>query len=634
MSEAPTHYSRARALGVAALAALALAACGDVPTDTNAIDAVDASAALTTGEGFQVIQTAQAGPIVAGQVIVKFRGGEPPQHAQARFGSRVSPLMRGVKLMAVAEGRELDMVEELNALPYVEYAEPNYVQTLNAAPNDTYFGYKWGLHNDGTINTSTGDLVVNTGAVDADIDWLEAYEYLAGASFQTVRIAILDSGIRQDHEDLASKVVGQYDFFDNDSDATDDNGHGSHTAGIAAAIGNNGVGVTGVAWHNQAQLLVAKICGPSGFGPFASYGCPSAGTASAIEWASDNGARVINLSIGGPSGSSAQQDALAYALTQETLAFCSSGNDNSVVSYPAAFPECVAVGATDWSDNRASYSNYGPQVELSAPGGDDEDPNGYSYILSSYHDSGSSYAFMAGTSMAAPMATGLGGLLASLGVSTASELRSLMASTADDLGPNGRDNSFGYGRINAFAAVQAVSNGGGDPNPDPTNNAPNASFNYSCTDLGCSFNGSGSSDPDGDALSYSWTFGDGTTGSGATVSHTYAAGGTYTATLTVSDGSLSDSQSQSVTVTEPASGGIELSVNAGKVKGVHTVGLSWNGAGSSNVDIYRNGSLLTTTANDGAHTDSTGNKGGGVSYTYQVCEAGTSTCSNEATASY
>ena len=102
----------------------------------------------------------------------------------------------------------------------------------------------------------------------------------------------------------------------------------------------------------------------------------------------------------------------------------------------------------------------------------------------------------------------------------------------------------------------------------------------------------------------------------------------------MNDGEFSDSQSQTVTVTEPATGGIQLSVNAGKVRGVHTIDLSWNGAGSTNVDIYRNGSLITTTANDGAHTDSTGNKGGGASYPYQVCEAGTSTCSNEATASY
>jgi PKD repeat protein len=624
MTEAPTHYSRARALGVAALATLVLAACGEIPTDTPQLEP-DAAAARAA-DAFDVIETAEAGTIVAGQVLVKFRGG-PPTHVQARFGERLSHLTLGINRLKVAAGSELAMVAELRGMPSVEYAEPDYVLSLDAAPSDSYFGYKWGLHNDGSINNSTGAFVANTGAVDADIDWLEAYEYLAGASFQTVRIAILDTGIRQDHEDLASKIVGQYDFFDNDGNAADDNGHGSHTAGIAAAIGNNGTGVTGVAWHNQAQLLVGKICGQ--INPF-QYGCPSSGTASAITWAANNGARVINLSIGGASGSSAQQDALAYALTQETLAFCSSGNDNSVVSYPGAFPECVAVGATDWSDNRASYSNYGPEVELAAPGGDDENPNGYSYILSAYHDSPTSYSFMAGTSMAAPMATGLGGLLASLGVATASELRSLMTSTADDLGANGRDNQFGYGRINAFAAVQAVSGGGGDP----TNNAPTASFTFSCSDLACSFDGTASSDPDGDALSYSWAFGDGSTASGATTSHTYAAGGTYTATLTVSDGSLDDSHSDAVTVTEPATGGITLSTSGYKVKGAHTVDLSWNGASSTNVDVYRNGAVVATTANDGAYTDSTGNKGGNVSYTYQVCEAGTSTCSNQTTVSF
>ncbi len=628
MSEVPTHYSRARALGVAALATLALAACGEMPTETTQVQP-DTPAAASVENAFDVIQTPTAGPIVAGQVLVKFRGGQPPAHVQARLGERLSHLTLGVKILKVAPGRELDMVAELRGMPSVEYAEPDYVLSLKAAPNDSYFGYKWGLHNDGTINTSTGDFVANTGAVDADIDWLEAYEYLAGASFQTVKIAILDTGIRQDHVDLAAKIVGQYDFFDNDPDAANDNGHGSHTAGIAAAIGNNGTGVTGVAWHNQATLLIGKICGQIRGGPNG-YGCPSSGTASAITWAADNGASVINMSIGGSSGSSAQQDALAYALTKETLAFCSSGNENGAVSYPGAFPECVAVGATDWSDNRASYSNYGPQVELAAPGGDDEDANGYSYILSSYYDSPTSYTFMAGTSMAAPMATGLGGLLASLGVSTASELRSIMTSTADDLGPNGRDNEFGYGRINAFAAVQAVSGGGGGP----TNSAPTASFSYNCSDLACSFDGSGSSDPDGDALTYDWTFGDGSSASGATASHTYAAGGSYTTTLTVSDGSLNDSQSQSVTVSEPSTGGINLSANGYKVKGVHTIDLSWNGASSTTVDVYLDGSVVATTANDGAYTDSTGNKGGGVSYTYRVCEAGTSTCSNQTTVAF
>ena len=623
MREVPTRYARARALGVAALAALALAACGEAPTSAP-------MAETPAEDGLQIAQTVSGERYVAGRVLVKFRDAADGDVVAARMGAVKRVLGPDITALDVPVGQEMASIRTLRNDPRVEYAEPDWIRTLRAVPNDRYFGYKWGLHNDGTINASTGEVLASTGMVDADIDWLEAYESLAGATFSVVNIAILDTGIQQDHEDLASKVVGQYDFFDGDPDAADDNGHGSHTAGIAAASGNNGLGVTGVAWHANAKLLVAKVCGMIGSGPFAYYGCPSSGTASAIRWAADNGARVINLSLGGASGSTAEQDALQYALSRNTLPFCATGNDTSVVSYPAAFPECVAVGATDWSDNRATYSNFGPETELSAPGGDDEHADGYSYILSAYNGSATAYAFVAGTSMATPMAAGLGGLLASLGVGTADEIRSLMASTSDDLGPSGRDHSFGYGRINAYAAVQAVTGGGGT---DPGNTAPSASFTYSCADLGCTFDGSASSDADGDPLAYSWAFGDGASGSGVTASHTYAAGGTYTVTLTVSDGTATGTQSQSVTVTAPASGGITLSGTGYKVKGVKTVDLSWSGATSTNVDVFRNGAKLTTTANDGAHTDSTGQKGGG-SYTYTVCEAGTSTCSPQITVSF
>lgn len=622
MREVPVPHGRAASLLWAALAVLSVSACAE--------QGALAPATTETDDALSVIRTASGDAFMAGRVLVAFEGDVTPATVRDRFGSRVRKVSPALNRVEVPVGRELQVARELSLEPGVRYAEPDYVRTLYAAPNDPFFGYKWGLHNDGTINASTGDVLASTGAVDADIDWLEAYEHLAGAAFQTVRIAILDTGIQQDHEDLASKIVGQYDFFDDDPDAADDNGHGSHTAGIAAASGNNGLGVTGVAWHDQADLLVAKVCGQiRGGGPFGGYGCPTSATAAAIRWAADNNARVINLSLGGASGSSAEQDALQYALDNNTLAFCATGNDNASVSWPAAFPECVAVAATDWSDNRASYSNFGPETELAAPGGDDEHPDGYSYILSAYNGGSASYAFVAGTSMATPMATGLGGLLASIGVATADELRSIMAGTADDLGPNGRDDSFGHGRINAYAAVLAAG-GGGDP---PDNNPPVASFTYACTDLDCSFDGSGSSDPDGDPLAYAWTFGDGASATGVSASHTYAAGGTYSVTLTVDDGSASDSQSQSVTVTASPGGGITLSTTGYKSRGRHVIDLTWSGAASTSVDVYRDGVVIVTTDNDGAHTDATGNRGS-ATYVYQVCEAGTSTCSNTSTVSF
>lgn len=173
----------------------------------------------------------------------------------------------------------------------------------------------------------------------------------------------------------------------------------------------------------------------------------------------------------------------------------------------------------------------------------------------------------------------------------------------------------------------ATSGGGG------SNAAPSATFTFACTDLACSFDGTGSSDPDGDALTHAWDFGDGSNGSGSTVSHTFAAGGSYTVTLTVSDGALSDSDAQTVTVSESGGGGIQLSATGYKVQGQWTTDLTWAGATATDVDVYRDGTVITTTPNDGAHTDRTNFKGGG-SLTYRICEAGTATCSNEVTVNF
>lgn len=165
-----------------------------------------------------------------------------------------------------------------------------------------------------------------------------------------------------------------------------------------------------------------------------------------------------------------------------------------------------------------------------------------------------------------------------------------------------------------------------------TNTPPIAAFSFSCTDLTCSFNGSASSDTDGSIVSYAWTFGDGNTASGVTASHIYAAGGTYPVTLTVADDDgATDSEAKSVTVTAPSTG-ITLTAVGRKVRALRYVDLSWSGANSTNVDIYRNSTLLTTTPNDSAYTDSLGKASG--TFVYQVCEAGTSSCSNTASVTF
>ena len=176
----------------------------------------------------------------------------------------------------------------------------------------------------------------------------------------------------------------------------------------------------------------------------------------------------------------------------------------------------------------------------------------------------------------------------------------------------------------------------GDGGGGTTNNPPTASFTHSCDDLTCGFDGSGSSDSDGNVVSYAWSFGDGSTASGASVNHTYSSDGTYTVTLTVTDDDgATDSASESVSVSSGSSGGdaITLSATGYKVRGLQKADLTWSGATSSNVDVYRDGAVVATTANDGAYTDNIDRRGSG-SYTYRVCEAGTSTCSSTSTVTF
>jgi three-Cys-motif partner protein len=200
----------------------------------------------------------------------------------------------------------------------------------------------------------------------------------------------------------------------------------------------------------------------------------------------------------------------------------------------------------------------------------------------------------------------------------------------DDSGDGIQEPLLDVSNTTVFAPVLvAGSGGGGDTNAPLT-----VSFTFSCTDLTCDFDGSASSDTDGSIASWAWDLGDGGSASGATVTHTYAAGGTYTVTLTVTDDDgATGSDSQSVSVSEGSTADISLSATGYKVRGLQKADLSWSGATSTNVDVYRNGALITTTANDGFYTDNINNRGSG-SYTYMVCEAGTSTCSNEATVTF
>ncbi|UCC26044.1 MAG: S8 family serine peptidase [Gemmatimonadales bacterium] len=527
-----------RLLGLTAFLRL-LTACGEppsaVPLPDGIPDRVDARASSLVPAAF-----ADAG-FEPGRVLVRFSpGADAPGLARANGASLVREFMSGAWIARVPEGREQEVAEALARNPGVVFAEPDFRRVFGdplcpdcTRPPDGFFEWQWNMHNDGDVDLGLG-LVTQTGAVDADIDWLEAYDLLGPTPEGTVRIGILDTGIRDTHVDFCGKAVTWRNFYAGGSATPiDDHGHGTHVAGIAGACANNTYGgVVGVAYGPGMDFVVGKVCAIDGT-------CLASAISEAIVWATDTGANVINMSFGDTQQSQAEADALAYAASQNVLPVCAAGNDAvRSILFPAADPNCVAVTATDFGDELASYSSFGPQAEVSAPGGDTEDYLlGTSMIVSTWMGYDEDYVATLGTSMAAPHVTGLAALLWALGVTDASDVRTCLRSTADDLGTPGWDEHFGWGRINMHQAVLNVAtcaDGGGGGGPGE-NVPPAPSFTHSCSALTCTFNGAASWDPDGEITSYDWSFGDGATASGVSVTHTYDAPGTYTAQLTVTD---------------------------------------------------------------------------------------------------
>lgn len=358
-----------------------------------------------------------------GQILVKFRPQTPQQDRLGALGARDLPVLEElagilVQRVAVPAGQELQIVEELNNDPRVEYAELDYVVHATIIPNDQYFNIQWGLPK-----------------ILAPAAWDEA---TGGAD---VTIAIIDTGVDLNHPDLDGKIVPGWDYVNNDSLAQDDHGHGTHVAGTAAAETNNQQGVAGVSWG--ARIMPIKVLNSEGNGYYSNV-------ALGVLYACDHGAKVINLSLGGSEPSAVLADALEQAYGQGCLIVAAAGNDGgSGVDYPARYPAAIAVAATDRYDQRASFSDYGPEIELAAPGVDI-----YSTL---WTPSSHTYGWKQGTSMSTPHVAGLAAVVWSVcpGM-TNSDLRNVIENTAKDLGPAGWDQYYGYGRIDAEKAVEAT----------------------------------------------------------------------------------------------------------------------------------------------------------------------------------
>ncbi|MEK6597307.1 MAG: S8 family serine peptidase, partial [Gemmatimonadota bacterium] len=253
----------------------------------------------------------------------------------------------------------------------------------------------------------------------------------------------------------------------------------------------------------------------------------------------------MNLSLGGGSLSQSEAQAINYAVnTKGVLVIASAGNGGTgTVSCPACDPNAISVGATDWLDQQAYYTNWGTGLDIVAPGGEMySNTTEEAGIYSAYRGGG--YAYLQGTSMAAPQVTGTAGIVASKNATLrGASLRARLLGTADDLGTSGYDTRFGNGRLNSYRAVTNTTLNEGGPPPPPPGLA--ASFTFTCGgNTTCNFDGTGSTG----ATSYDWTFGDGGTASGPTATHTYPAStANYTVTLTVGDGgAVPASTSQSV----------------------------------------------------------------------------------------
>ncbi|MEM8534333.1 MAG: S8 family serine peptidase [Chloroflexota bacterium] len=319
------------------------------------------------------------------------------------------------------------VIASLENDPRVEAVDPNHIYTIDYTPNDPALDQQWAW-----------------GPTEAFAAW----DVTRGDA--NVTIAIIDTGIQINHPDLDAKIVPGYDFVSDDNNADDGNGHGTHVAGSAAAETNNNAG--GAGFCPECRLMPVRVLGNGGSGSLTDV-------AAGVVFAADNGANVINMSLGG-GGATALRNAIDYAWSQGAFVTCAAGNNGSGrVYYPAGYDNCVAVAATTSGDQRASFSNYGTWVEVAAPGAS---------IYSAY--TGSRYGNLSGTSMAAPHVAGLAGLLASQGL-TNDQIRERLCSTADDI--NGTGSLWSCGRINANSAVSG--NGGPAPTtipPDPTTTPP------------------------------------------------------------------------------------------------------------------------------------------------------------------
>jgi thermitase len=407
----------------------------------------------------------QGAPCVAGEILVKFKPGLDqagiPHILRASRAQDLETLEGiGVHRLGLAPGTDLSAaLADLRRDPAVDFAEPDYrLHLASTIPNDPYFSFQWALRNTGQP-LAPPSFKIPSGKPGADIKASEAWD-LVPSGAPTI-VGVVDTGVDLTHPDLVDHILSPgIDFPNNDFSAQDDHGHGTHVAGIIAAAVNNSLGVAGV--NNAARVIPAKVFNRNAVGL-------TSWVANGIVWAAANGARVINMSLGGRDVVVNQtlELAIKFAFDRNVVLVAAAGNDGTAgVWYPAAYEDYVlAVAATDQNDRYVGLSmtdgtfgsNFGPEVDVAAPGLD---------ILSTWgiglyqrgHPGFPGYVYNWGTSMSTAFVSGLASLIISSQPDlTNRQVMDVIRLSADDVNADilpGRDDYLGYGRINALKAIQ------------------------------------------------------------------------------------------------------------------------------------------------------------------------------------
>ncbi|HUF31909.1 MAG TPA: S8 family serine peptidase [Acidimicrobiales bacterium] len=402
-------------------------------------------------------------------VVVRFAAGTP---AAERSQALVA---RGLEVVDTAPGTDFVLARPTTsrrpaAGGAVAEISPTVAVQAHTTPNDPLYSSQWHLPMVQSTEAWTAQPAAGKGVVVAVID--------SGAASHT-------RGVHTAAPDLADTTfVAGWDFVEDDATPDDSNGHGTHVTGTLAQSTDNGVGVAGLS--HKATIMPIRVLDANGSGS-------DWNVAKAIRFAADNGAKVANLSLGGPTGSTVVADAVTYASGMGVVIVASTGNEGvSSVSYPAAFPEVIAVGAVRYDKTRPTYSNYGEEIDLVGPGGDlsvdqnkDRNPDG---VLQQTLQGGEigkfCYCFMAGTSMAVPHVSAAAAMIVAGGTTDPAAVRRALVGSAEDLGPAGWDPQYGAGLLQTAdalsfaAAALAAPEPKPEPAPEPAATEPEPTLDY------------------------------------------------------------------------------------------------------------------------------------------------------------